>query len=183
MTGQIGLYRCVLTQSRYKGGAFYLSAIIANGELTAIDGRFVLEDGEDLTPTKNGFRIPVEKIDSLRQAISLDLREVADTVILKNNTLRLHVRYINDKYGEGIDFRKYKTTEKYTGWDRSGIRMKLEDAQKIRKWLDGLDPATVLSNPDLFAGKNYGRKALEKEEGLTNDYFRVNPILKCIVKS
>lgn len=143
MTDQIGLHKFKLSQKRYEKGRFYLSLVLDNGQVQAFDGRFVLEEGGGGTPTKNGFRLPIDKLDEFKKALANDLRELDDILLFKNNSFSFHIRYVNDKYGEGVDFRKYKTSEKYTGWARSGIRMKLEDVVTLRDWLSNFDPREV----------------------------------------
>ena len=162
MTDQIGLYSFKLTQKRYQEGAFYLSVILVGEQAKALDGRFYVEEGNELTPTKNGFRIPLEILEDFKKVLAGDLRAIDDRVLIKNKSFHFHVRYLNDKYGEAIDFRKYKTTNKYTGWDRSGIRMKLEDVVTIRDWLAGFDSQAIDPADNIFVGKVFRRKEHDK---------------------
>jgi len=175
MTDQIGLIKFKLSQRRYEGGEFYISAIRSAGELKALDGRFILQNGNALTPTKNGFRIPLEKLSGLNHILAGDHREIGDQLLFENKSFRFHVRYVNDKYGEGIDFRKFKTTDKYTGWDRSGIRMKLEDVTELRDSLRKLNPDEICAVQDLFAGKDFGRSAAAEKNEAAGDDVAVNP--------
>ena len=181
MTEQIGLHKFKLTQKRYKDGAFYLSVVLDGEQVKALDGRFFVEEGNELTPTKNGFRIPIEKLDAFGKALSGDLREIDDTVLFENKSFRFHIRYLNDKYGEGIDFRKYKTTDKYTGWDRSGVRMKLEDVVSMRNRLNDFDHREVASSNNLFSGKDLGRKKHDKGADAETAKAEVSPAIKEIL--
>lgn len=177
MSEQVGVYRFRLSQTRYKNGAFFWSVIFEGQEIVAFDGRFMREEGNRVTPTKNGFRLPAEKFDHLRQALIGDLRTLEDTVLVENRSFKLYVRYVNDKYGEGIDFRKYRMGENYQGWDRSGIRMKLEDVVTLRDLLSGFDPLRVDQAQNCFAGKELdSRKGHGRVPNEVHDKT-VNPVL------
>ena len=178
MTNQVGLYSFKLTQKRYQEGAFYLSVILDRGLAKALDGRFYVEEGHELAPTKNGFRIPIEKLEDFRKVLSGDLRSLDDAVLIKNKSFHFHVRYLNDKYGEAIDFRKYKTSDKYTGWDRSGIRMKLEDVLTMRDLLASFDPQAIDPAGNIFAGKVFKRKEHDKGSGHSSEETAVSPAIK-----
>ena len=181
MTEQIGLHKFKLTQKRYKDGAFYLSVVLDGEQVKALDGRFFVEEGNELTPTKNGFRIPIEKLDAFGKALSGDLREIDDTVLFENKSFRFHIRYLNDKYGEAIDLRKYKTTNKYSGWDRSGVRLKFEDVATMRDWLSDFDTRKVASSCNLFLGKDIGRKKNDDGTDSTTANMEVSPAIKEIL--
>jgi hypothetical protein len=178
---QIGLHSFKLTQKRYEHGSFYLSLIIDGEEVKAFDGRFYLEDGNKLTPTKRGFRIPLEKLDEFYTALSGDLREIGDLILFENKSFKFHVRYLNDKYGEGIDIRKYKTTKKYSGWDKSGIRMKLEDVEAVHRWLTDFEHTDVDPSMNIFFGKEISGKNKASEKAKRSAKPGVNPILKDIL--
>jgi hypothetical protein len=158
MTEQIGLHKFRLTQKQYEAGSFYLSIILDGEQVRAFDARFFVEEGNKLIPTKKGFRIPLENLNDLNKVLSGDLREIADVVLFENKSFQFRMRYINDKYGEGIDFRKFKTTAKYTGWAKSGLRMKLEDVATVHDWLSDINPQEMRIDRDIFSGKNIGIK-------------------------
>lgn len=178
MTTQIGLYSFKLTQKRYQEGTFYLSVILVREQAKALDGRFYIEEGRELAPTKNGFRLPLEILEDFKNVLAGDLRAIDDTVLVENKSFHFHVRYLNDKYGEAIDFRKYKTTEKYTGWDRSGIRMKLEDVVTMRDWLTGFDPQEIDPADNLFADKVIRRKEPDIGSDHGADESAISPAIK-----
>jgi len=182
MTEQIGLHKFILAQKRFSNGAFYLAVVLYDEKLKALDARFYLEDGFDLVPTKNGFRIPIEKLEEFKKLLKQDLRNFEDIELFKNNSFSFHVRYLNDKYGEGIDFRKYKTVKKYTGWDRSGIRMKLEDVSSMRSWLESFDQKNAKDSKDLFEGKGIGHASEEKQRNIGTANADVNPAIKKILE-
>jgi hypothetical protein len=151
MIRQVGLRKFKLSQSQYKGGAFYFSAIQDGDQIRALDGRFFIEDGGELKPTKKGFRIPIDQVDGFKKALCGDLRGLSEAVLFKYKSFRFHIRYVNDKYGEGIDFRKYATTDLYTGWDKAGIRIKIEDVVAMREWLTDFSPSKVATEEaELF---------------------------------
>lgn len=182
MTQQIGLYRFKLAQKRYKDGAFYWSAILDGQQARAFDGRFMLEEGAKLTPTKNGFRIPSEKLADLKKALGGDLRDLEDILIVVNKSFQLHLRYLNDKYGEGIDFRKFRTTDKYHGWDKSGIRMQLEDVATLQDWLSDFHPDEIDPSKDLFAGRDLGNRDHDKGDQESVQQETLNPTIKQLLE-
>ncbi len=181
MTEQIGLYKFKLTQKRYEAGAFYISVVTDGENAVALDGRFFLEEGNKLAPTRSGFRLPIEKLNDFAKALDGDLRQIDDIVLFENQSFQFHIRYLNDKYGEGVDLRKYKTTEKYTGWDKSGLRMKLEDVVIIHNWLNDFDIQAVKLSSNIFSGKDIGGEERDRGNDRMNSKAEVNPAMKAIL--
>lgn len=65
------------------------------------------------------------------------------------------MRYCDDQYGRAIDFRYFKSTPKYTGWEKRGIRLQLDDYEKLRLAIIGSNVLTHRDIPkiDILAGK------------------------------
>lgn len=183
MNEQIGLFRINLSQKRFKRGAFYLSAIMRDAEFVALDGRFYIENSKGLQPTRSGFRVPSEQVEHFKDVFQKDLREIGDIVLFDNNAFRFHVRYVNDKYGEGIDFRKYRTTKKYTGWDRAGLRMKLEDVKAMADWLNGFRANELSQLSGIFSSKDIIKRDNDQDDARDTSRLLVNPIISEIIES
>ena len=145
-----------LPQGRFKNGQFYVSVCSTGGEPIGIDIRFFVEEGDDLTPTKSGFRLPQDGVAPLLNALAPNPTEIGDIVCIELPNRRFHIRYVNDKYGESVDYRWYQTTDKFEGWTRSGFRVPTDVYQEFRQLLieSNLLSPDSLSKPDLLEGKN-----------------------------
>lgn len=145
-----------LPQGRFKNGQFYVSVCSTGGEPIGIDIRFFVEEGDDLTPTKIGFRLPQDGVAPLLNALAPNPTEIGDIVCIELPNRRFHIRYVNDKYGESVDYRWYQTTDKFEGWTRSGFRVPTDVYQEFRQLLieSNLLSPDSLSKPDLLEGKN-----------------------------
>ena len=111
------------------------------------------------------------------------LREIGDIVLFDNDAFRFHVRYVNDKYGEGIDFRKYRTIKKYTGWDRAGLRMKLEDVKAMADWLNDFRANEVGQLSGIFSSKDIIKRDNDQDDARDSSRSLVNPIISEIIES
>jgi len=145
-----------LPQGRFKNGQFYVSVCSTGGEPIGIDIRFFVEEGDDLTPTKIGFRLPQDGVAPLLNALAPNPTEIGDIVCIELPNRRFHIRYVNDNYGEGVDYRWYQTTDKYEGWTKSGFRVPTDVYPEFRQLLieSNLLSPDCLSKPDLLEGKN-----------------------------
>lgn len=176
---QIAVSRFKLEQRRYKNGSFFVSVTIDDGNLIALDGRYFVEEGESLIPTKNGFRIPAAHLEQFKKTLSHDPKEIGDMELFESQAFKFFVRYVDDKYGRGVDFRKYRTGEKYTGWDRAGIRMTLPDSMKLADYLKSTDFTNIDTSKNLFLGKEISsKKSAERGENNKSKLSEINPILR-----
>ena len=150
----IGLAKFKPSQQKYKDGHVYISVLISGDDLVALDVRFFSEDGDELVPTRNGFRVPVEALLTCVRELLGNPPDL-DATCHKTKTRELHVRYVSDKYGEAIDIRYYKKSAKYTGWEKRGLRLRVADFKQFQKLIGeinfvGLNAATV---NNLLEGK------------------------------
>src|SRR5689334_9791127 len=98
----LALHRLSLAQKRFKGGALYISCIHTGKTLHAVDVRFFVEDQESLIPTKQGFRIPTERLQSLKAALEAKTIPSDGVEVASSANRRLLIRSCNDEYGPGI---------------------------------------------------------------------------------
>ncbi len=62
--------------------------------------------------------------------------------IRKNPSTEIVIRIVEYKGTSGLDIREYVTSDRYTGWSKSGIRFPLDQIDKLREILD-----TVANSP------------------------------------
>ena len=162
-----GLVAFRLKKRRYSEGHLYLSAVIYGNRIKALDIRYFIEEDNLITPTQNGFRVSMENISKLMAVLNRNPGDIVDEVISENRKRRLVVNFKDDKYGQGVDFRYYQTTDEYTGWQKKGIRMTLEDFKKLGGIVRNLklDYSSVLAIGDLFENKIIRQKKADSTTG------------------
>lgn len=161
-----GVYRIVLRQRRFRAGALYVSGIHANGDLEAIDVRYFVEDGSRLIPTRQGFRVRADNLTGFAKVLRTQDCKLLDADLWRGPTRRLIARYCEDEYGTGVDVRYFSESPRYTGWEPRGVRLQLEDYQKLQETL--LSSAVILGRidpkVDLFDGKEIAASARKPRE-------------------
>lgn len=158
----IGLYRIKLSQRRFRSGALYISGIYIVDDLNAIDIRYFVEDGNQLIPTRQGFRIHADNFPALRTALHTQAIDLKGHELWRGATRKLIARYCNDEYGTGVDIRYFSDSTRYRGWEPKGVRLQLEDYSTLRATLlgSGVADGRVSAKADLFSGKEIlGRTA------------------------
>lgn len=151
----IGLYRIKLSQRRFRSGALYVSGIYIGGDLDAIDIRYFVEDGNQLIPTRQGFRIHADNLAALRTALHTQSIDLKEQELWRGATRKLIARYCDDEYGTGVDIRYFSDSTRYRGWEPKGVRLQLEDYSTLRATLlgSGVADGRVSAKADLFSGK------------------------------
>jgi hypothetical protein len=158
----IGLYRIKLSQRRFRPGALYVSGIYIGGDLDAIDIRYFVEDGSQLIPTRQGFRIHADNLPALRTTLHTQAIDLKEQELWRGATRKLIARYCDDEYGTGVDIRYFSDSTRYRGWEPKGVRLQLEDYSTLRATLlgSGVVDGSVSVKADLFSGKEIvGRTA------------------------
>jgi len=178
----IGVNCIKLVQRRFSDGSLYLCAICLDGELVAIDVRYFTEDGNSLIPTRQGFRVHKGEFNDFLKLLSKDVIDIEEVVLWETGSKKLVMRYCDDQFGTAIDFRYYKTSEKYTGWERRGIRLQLEDYKKLQMAIvsSNLLSHWVLPKTDLLIGKEISSARSESRvigSAITNKDKSVKPNL------
>lgn len=167
----IGLYRIELSQRRFRSGALYVSGIYIGDELDAIDIRYFVEEGNQLIPTRQGFRIHADNLPALRTALHTRELDLKEHELWRGATRKLIARYCNDEYGIGVDIRYFSDSTRYRGWEPKGVRLQLEDYSTLRATLlgSGVADGRINAKADLFSGKEIvGRNANSRSRGETN---------------
>lgn len=187
-----GVHRIVLRQRRFRAGALYVSGIHENGNLEAIDVRYFVEDGLRLIPTRQGFRVRADNLTGFAKVLrTLDCK-LLDAELWRSPTRRLIARYCEDEYGTGVDIRYFSDSPRYTGWEPRGVRLQVEDFQKLQATLLSSEVIVGRIDPkvDLFDGKSItasARKPREngadqrREEGGIPALFPVNDALRAFI--
>lgn len=134
-TSLIGLSAFKPRQKKFQDGRVFLSVLAEGDKVLALDVRFFREDGNKLTPTRNGFRIPSQSIGSAGGVFKKKLQEI-DDVIHVTTKREIHARFVDDKYGQAVDIRYYKKTDDYTGWEKRGLRLRSEDFEEFVRLLE-----------------------------------------------
>lgn len=175
----VALCRLTLAQKRFKAGALYISCIHTGKALNAIDVRFFVEDQQSLIPTKQGFRVPADRLQSLRSALEAKTIPSDGVEVASTANRRLLIRSCDDEYGPGVDVRYFSDSARYVGWEPRGIRFRPEDFERLRTTLLATDfrKGGVIHGADLFAGKIIrsrseaptGAKATRRESTLARD--------------
>lgn len=129
----IGVTKFKLSQKKYENGSFYISKIYEEDICTSIDARYFIETDSALTPTKYGFRVPAEYIEHFLEIINDNLCDLNDKVCAFIGDRRILIGYRSDRFGEGVDIRYFRESPEYTGWEKSGIRLSLNDFIKVKK--------------------------------------------------
>lgn len=150
-----GLCRIPLSQRRFRSGALYVSSIHNGADLAAIDVRYFVEDANRLVPTRQGFRIPADKLVALGNMLRTQETELGGVELSRCATRRLLARYCDDKYGSAIDIRYFSDSPRYKGWEPRGIRLQLGDFLKLRSVLlaTGIADGQIKPTHDLFGEK------------------------------
>ena len=161
----IGLYRIELSQRRFRSGALYVSGIYTGGELDAIDVRYFVEEGNQLIPTRQGFRIHADNLPALRKALHTQEIDLKEHELWRGATRKLIARYCNDEYGTGVDIRYFSDSTRYRGWEPKGVRLRLEDYSTLRATLlgSGVADGRISTKADLFSGKEIVGRAAKSQ--------------------
>jgi len=61
--------------------------------------------------------------------------------IRKNDTTEIVVEKSEYRGSVGINIREYVTSDRYTGWSKSGIRIPIEQWKPLKELLDKVDSA------------------------------------------
>lgn len=148
---QVAIGRVPLSQKKYRDGALYLSQVIQDKEVRALDVRFFHEDGDKLRPTRAGFRIPVGGIDEAYRILLSETSSMND-VVWSDERRQLFARYVDDEYGQALDIRYYAIKGSYVGWEKRGIRFRLEDFFRLQAALREVEGVLLKAqvHPDLF---------------------------------
>jgi hypothetical protein len=171
-----GLFRIPLGQRRFRSGALYIAGIHTRGDLEAIDVRYFVEEGNQLIPTRQGFRIHADNLSRFRNVLRTPEGDLEQAELWRGAARRLIARYCDDKYGTGVDIRYFSDSSRYTGWEPRGIRLQLEDFSKLRATLldSGIVDGRISAETDLFSGKEImgrtsrGRESDERSKGSVN---------------
>src|SRR4051812_397887 len=113
----IGWMSMSLSQKKYAKGRLFISGITENGRLTGIDIRYFMEEGEELLPTRKGFRVRAESFPTFMKCLHKKPQKIGECVIWEGKARRLIIRYCDDQFGEGIDCRYWVEKEQYSGWE------------------------------------------------------------------
>lgn len=158
MTEECKLHACFalkLDQRRYRDGKLFVSVVLRSGEAEAIDVRYFVEDGNIVRPTRQGFRIPIELYGVFLSLMQTCQRERAQLTLWEKEDRSFRLSYCNDEYGEGVNFRYFRSSAKYSGPEKRGIRLTLANFGSLRDALEHFDiVAEVRSGrASLFAGR------------------------------
>lgn len=145
----------LLGQRRFRNGALYLSISVRKGLVDAIDCRYFVERNNTLAPTKSGFRVHRGGFGAFGELVHLPPEKVTVRILGCSSTRELIARRCDDVYGKGIDFRYYRSSDSYKGWEKRGIRLGDEDfvclAEILRDF--GVLSGAVPTDSNLFSGK------------------------------
>jgi hypothetical protein len=175
----IGVTRLALSQKRFGKGGFYVSAILNDSDLEAIDCRYFVEDGAGIVPTRSGFRVHSSEFETFKEVLSTLPSQIHEHPIWESTSRKLIVRRCADEFGLGVDFRYFKTSKNYTGWEKRGIR--LNDYVHLSKEVlnSGLLEHQVPSL-DLFKEKNIltsnERHAVSSNKVITHEPTTWSPV-------
>ncbi len=127
----VGIGRLQLSQRRFRNGALYVSAIVDDAAITAIDCRFFVEESAVLRPTRKGFRVQRSEVPLLERLLATPCDRITEQTLWSRSNRKLTARRCDDEYGKGVDFRYYKTSKEYEGWEQRGIRFKDSDFVRL----------------------------------------------------
>jgi len=143
-----GCHRLKLSQQRFSKGRLYISLIEESNTIESLDVRY------KGTPTRTGFRVSKESFPHFLKILKLAPQDIGNRVLWRNNdnTRSLRVRFCDDNYGKGVDFRYFKDTPQYTGWEKRGIRITLENYDELKNSIFRLemDKGVIPKVPNLF---------------------------------
>lgn len=78
--------------------------------------------------------------------------------IRKNETTEIVVRVSEYKGQMGLDIREYVTSDRYTGWSKSGVRIPIDDIFALRRMINDacslIDPDSVSEEVEVRAGNS-----------------------------
>jgi hypothetical protein len=173
-------HQITLSQKRYKGGFFFGTAI-TNDEIESLDFRFFRTVEGGFSPTRSGFRINHDDLENFRKLVNQDDLPIDPFSIWEHQHRKLVAQYRDDEYGQGVDFRYYITTTKYTGWEKRGIRLVLSDFKKLKEllrncdWLKGIKGVVLNLQFNVISPKHENAKGI----GSTSDQaFEINLLLQ-----
>ncbi|WP_427500891.1 hypothetical protein ACQE3E_17665 [Methylomonas sp. MED-D] len=157
-TETIGVAKFKLSQKKYENGSFYISKIYEEDICASIDARYFIETSSTLTPTKYGFRIPADYIDHFLEIINDNVCDLNDKVCAFIGDRRILIGYRADRFGEGVDIRYFRESPEYTGWEKSGIRLLLNDFIKAKECFNNISAKEKPSEEDnLFNDKQISK--------------------------
>jgi hypothetical protein len=144
-----------LEQKRYKDGLFIVSQLADNGKVTALDARYFVEETAGFVPTRQGFRVYPDMFGEVIRLLRCNPRDVSLFVLRKVKQRTLFCSFCDDKYGTGMDFRYYKHTPDFEGPERRGIRLTLNDFERLKSALTESEAwrTSKESTSDLFQTK------------------------------
>lgn len=169
-----------LSQKRYKDGYFFGTAI-TNDDIESLDFRFFRTADGGFSPTRSGFRISHDALDNFRKLVNKSDLPIDPFSIWEHEHRKLVVQYRDDEYGKAVDFRYYKTTTKYTGWEKRGIRLALSDFKKLREilrnceWLNGVKGAVLNLEFNVISPKQEQAKGGSSSD---DQSLGINPLLQ-----
>lgn len=176
----IPFLQMTLSQKRYKGGLFFGTAIV-NDEIESLDFRFFRTVEGGFSPTRSGFRISHDAFENFRKLVNQANLPIDPFSIWEHQHRKLVAQYRDDEYGQGVDFRYYITTTKYTGWEKRGIRLTLSDFGKLQEilrnclWLDGVKGTVLDLKFNVISPKQEDAKGTRS----TSDRaIEINPLLQ-----
>jgi len=151
----IGLKKLKLSQKRYEQGNFYISVLQEEDDVVSLDARYFIEEENNVTATKSGFRIPKDYLIHFIELINNDLVSLNENECCVVGDRKVLISYKDDRYGEAVDIRYYKESSEYTGWEKKGIRLAISDFIKIRDIINNTDFTISHSdNLNLFSSKH-----------------------------
>tara|TARA_Y100000588_G_scaffold390649_1_gene496768 strand:+ start:1105 stop:1704 length:600 start_codon:yes stop_codon:yes gene_type:complete len=160
--------RVPLTKRSFAKGALYVSVESTLMGVDLMDIRYWMEDGANLMPTPKGFRITADQFSKWTRLLNVGATQLREESFKMSKARELRVRFVNDdKYGTGVDVRYYAKSDRYTGWERKGIRFSLTDWETFRKELLMVldDPNKLDAASDLFEGKEIVVKERKQKSG------------------
>lgn len=162
-SAQRAIARVTLSQRKYEDGALYLSQVIGDEDVLALDVRFFHEDGDKLRPTRAGFRIPGGGIAEACRILLSEPSSIND-VMWSDDRRQLFARYVDDEYGQALDIRYYSSEGSYIGWEKRGIRFRLEDFARLQTVLREVEGELLEAwvHSDLF-----GERVIETQKDAT----------------
>lgn len=182
----VGWLSMALSQKKYARGRLYILGLMNKQQVEALDVRYFIESDGDITPTRQGFRVRTQHFPALLRCLKEAPEMIGERVLWQGKLRSLTVRYCDDEYGKGVDFRYRAHNEKYTGWERRGLRLTLADFFKLRDGLIalGFPMQKAPPMPDLISNRHIisnrsqkpsfsGEKKLDKNQ--RSDY--INSVL------
>jgi hypothetical protein len=186
LNSQFAFIKFKLSQTQYKKGFLFISALVKDGAIQSVDFRFYIDNEVDYIPTKNGFRIPITASNDFLHQLT-QIPTDGDYCYELTKERSIYIRYIEDSKGEFIDIRNHVKSEKYSGWTRQGIRFLLSDYEKLQNEVnDFINNKFSIQNYDnLFESKvvTTRPKSKKKTTKVTDNSSNINPGLLNIINS